>query len=317
MDIADYKKNPKTAYLASRFESFTKKIAETETLVREGGELGIVAAEELSRLEDERSATLKEMEAILAKSASAKEKDEPRELILEMRAGAGGAEASLFAATLADMYRRYAESQKWSFVTLDESKSELGGYKDATFEISGRGAYTALRNEAGVHRIQRVPATEKMGRIHTSTATVAVLPVREVLDVKIPESDLEMEFSRSGGAGGQNVNKVETAVRIIHKPTGIAVRCTNERSQLKNRQKALEILQAKLRILREEAEHGMESQARREQVGRGDRSEKIRTYNEIQDRVTDHRLKKSWHNIESIFQGNIGPILEEFRVEKV
>jgi len=317
MDIADYKKNPKTAYLASRFESFTKKIAETEALVREGGELGIVAAEELSRLEDERSATLKEMEAILAKSASAKEKDEPRELILEMRAGAGGAEASLFAATLADMYRRYAESQKWSFVTLDESKSELGGYKDATFEISGRGAYTALRNEAGVHRIQRVPATEKMGRIHTSTATVAVLPVREVLDVKIPESDLEMEFSRSGGAGGQNVNKVETAVRIIHKPTGIAVRCTNERSQLKNRQKALEILQAKLRILREEAEHGMESQARREQVGRGDRSEKIRTYNEIQDRVTDHRLKKSWHNIESIFQGNIGPILEEFRVEKV
>ena len=202
MDIADYKKNPKTAYLASRFESFTKKIAETEALVREGGELGIVAAEELSRLEDERSATLKEMEAILAKSASAKEKDEPRELILEMRAGAGGAEASLFAATLADMYRRYAESQKWSFVTLDESKSELGGYKDATFEISGRGAYTALRNEAGVHRIQRVPATEKMGSIHTSTATAAELLVRAELDVKFPESDLELDFSRTRVPGG-------------------------------------------------------------------------------------------------------------------
>lgn len=313
MDIEDYKKNPKTAYIAARLGALLEKIAETETLMREEGELGKIAAEELARLESERAAIFKEMESIAMKDRSAKE--DPRDLILEVRAGAGGAEASLFAGTLAGMYRKYAETQKWDFKVLDESRSELGGYKEATFEISGRGAYSALRNEAGVHRIQRVPATEKMGRIHTSTATIAVLPVREALDVKIPEREIEMEFSRSGGAGGQNVNKVETAVRIIHKPTGLAVRCQSERSQLKNRQKALEILQAKLHALREEAEHGVESVARREQVGRGDRSEKIRTYNELQDRVTDHRLKKSWHNIESIFQGNIDPILKEFRAE--
>ena len=295
MDIEDYKKNPKTAYLAASLGALLEKIAETETLTHEEGELGKIAVEELIRLESERAATLKKMEAIAAKDRSVKE--DPRDLILEVRAGAGGAEASLFASTLSDMYRKYAESQKWDFKVFDESKSELGGYKEATFEISGRGAYGALRSEAGVHRIQRVPATEKMGRIHTSTATVAVLPVRKTLDMKIPEREIEMEFSRSGGAGGQNVNKVETAVRIIHKPTGLAVRCQSERSQLKNRQKALEILQAKLHALREETEHGAESVARREQVGRGDRSEKIRTYNELQDRVTDHRLKKSWYNI--------------------
>src|SRR3989344_5165892 len=289
MDLEKYKNNPKTAYLLKTYQSLAD--------------------------EESKNLILAEMDR-LWEGAAVEENDElPNEIVLEVRAGAGGEEAALFAKKLAEMYMLYAGIKNWSTHILYESLSPLGGYKEVAVEIRGKGVFEDLRFETGVHRIQRVPETEKMGRVHTSTASVAILPIRKKTTLEIKPSDLEVEFSRAGGAGGQNVNKVETAVRIIHKPTGIAVRCTNERSQLKNRQKALEILQAKLRILREEAEHGMESQARREQVGRGDRSEKIRTYNEIQDRVTDHRLKKSWHNIESIFQGNIGPILEEFRVE--
>ena len=185
--------------------------------------------------------------------------------------------------------------------------------KEASFEISGEGVYKDLRFETGVHRIQRVPATEKMGRVHTSTASVAILPIRKKVSFEINPADLEMEFSRSGGAGGQNVNKVETAVRLIHKPTGLDVRCTSERSQAKNREKAMSILAAKLQARAEEEEAKKYAGVRKDQIGTADRSEKIRTYNVLQDRVTDHRIKESWHNIIGIFAGDIEAIIESLR----
>ncbi len=237
----------------------------------------------------------------------------PNEIVLEVRAGAGGEEASLFAKELAEMYTLYASLQGWGVSPLYSSESSLGGYKEAVLEIRGKDVYRKLRFETGVHRIQRVPETEKMGRVHTSTASVAILPIRTKTSIEIKPSDLEIETSRSGGAGGQNVNKVETAVRIIHKPTGIDVRSTAERSQLKNREKAMSILTAKLEAKKEEEESAKYSANRKSQIGTADRSEKIRTYNILQDRITDHRIKKSWHNIEKIMKGGIDPILDAMK----
>lgn len=237
----------------------------------------------------------------------------PNEIILEVRAGAGGEEAALFAKELADMYMLYAGLKGWIAQILYASESSLGGYKEAAIEIKGESVYEKLRFETGVHRIQRVPETEKMGRVHTSTASVAILPVRKKTTIEIKPTDLEIELSRSGGAGGQNVNKVETAVRIIHKPTGIDVRSTAERSQLKNREKAMSILTAKLEAKKEEEEAAKYSANRKNQIGTADRSEKIRTYNILQDRITDHRIKKSWHNIEKILKGEIDPILNAMK----
>src|SRR3989338_6997791 len=203
----------------------------------------------------------------------------PNEIVLEVRAGAGGDEASLFAWKLAHMYEKFAEAQGWQWKTNYESKSDLSGYKEASFEIKGKDAYRKLRYETGVHRVQRVPATEKNGRVHTSTASVAILPIRKKVNFEINPADLEMEYSRSGGKCGQNVNKVETAVRLIHKPTGIDVRSSNQRSQLANREKALSILTAKLAQMKEEEEAKKYAGERKGQIGTGDRSEKIRTYN--------------------------------------
>lgn len=227
----------------------------------------------------------------------------PNEIILEVRAGAGGEEAALFARELADMYTAYAKNQGWMVADIDK----------LAFEIKGKDVYEKLRFETGVHRIQRVPETEKMGRVHTSTASVAILPVRKKTTIEIKPSDLEIETSRSGGAGGQNVNKVETAVRIIHKPTGIDVRSTAQRNQLKNREMAMSILVAKLEAKKEEEEAAKYSANRKTQIGTADRSEKIRTYNILQDRVTDHRIKKSWHNIEKIFKGEIESIIDAMK----
>jgi len=232
------------------------------------------------------------------------------EIVLEVRAGAGGNEASLFAWELAHMYEKFAENQGWQWKVNYESKNDLNGYKEASFEVKGEDVFKKMRYETGVHRVQRIPATEKNGRVHTSTASVAVLPIRKKINFQINSADFETEYSRSGGKGGQNVNKVETAVRIIHKPTGLDVRSTNERSQLANREKAMMILTAKLQQLEEEKEANKHAGIRKNQIGTGDRSEKIRTYNFSQDRVTDHRIKKSWHNLPKIMEGNIEPIIE-------
>ena len=235
----------------------------------------------------------------------------PNEIVLEVRAGAGGDEASLFAWELAHMYEKFAEAQNWQWKVNYESKSDLNGYKEASFEIKGQSVYKKMRHETGVHRVQRVPATEKNGRVHTSTASVAVLPIRRKVNFEINPADIELEYSRSGGKGGQNVNKVETAVRVIHKPTGLDVRSTNERSQLANREKAMMILTNKLQQLEEEKEATKHADIRKGQIGTGDRSEKIRTYNFPQDRITDHLIKKSWHNLPKIMEGDISNIIAD------
>ncbi len=234
-------------------------------------------------------------------------------VILEIRAGAGGDEAAIFAGDLARMYQRYAARRGWGFATLDSNETSLGGYKTFIAEIKGENVYDALKNESGVHRVQRVPKTEKSGRVHTSTASVAVIPEVEAKLVDVNPNDLEVTFSRAGGPGGQNVNKVETAVRILHKPTGIVVSCREERSQNANREKALEILRAKLFELQREQAAGKVSEIRREQIGSAERAEKIRTYNFPEDRITDHRLGKKFHNIEKILDGDLEPIVKAFQ----
>ena len=303
-----YKNNKKTAFLASEYERLSKEGAGILEMSKEDVSMGELVQEELNSLNTQKESLLNQMESILKNDEV--EEEFPNEIILEVRAGAGGEEAALFAQMLAEMYGKYAESQGWSFSVVDESKSPLGGYKEASFEIRGKNVYKELRFETGVHRIQRVPETEKMGRVHTSTASVAILPIRKRTTIEIKPADIEIEFSRSGGAGGQNVNKVETAVRLIHKATGIDVRSTAERSQQKNRERAMSILIAKLQVLKDEEEAKKYSAERKEQVGTADRSEKIRTYNILQDRITDHRIKESWHNIEKILAGEIGPIVE-------
>lgn len=234
-------------------------------------------------------------------------------ILLEIRAGAGGDEASLFAGDLARMYQKYAVRKGWQFTTLDASESGAKGYKTLVAEMKGQGIYEAMKQESGVHRVQRVPATERQGRIHTSTASVAVLPIVEAKEVQVRDGDLEVTFSRAGGPGGQNVNKVETAVRILHKPTGIVVSCREERSQYANREKALEILRAKLFEAQREQAVGSVDQIRKEQVGSADRSEKIRTYNFPDDRITDHRIGKKWGNLERIIEGDLDKIVEAFK----
>ncbi len=233
-------------------------------------------------------------------------------IIIEIRAGAGGDEAAIFAGDLARMYQRYAAKRGWGFSVLDSNQTSLQGLKSLVAEMKGEGVYEAMRHESGVHRVQRIPKTEKSGRVHTSTASVAVLPIVEAKEVNISPSDLEVSFSRAGGPGGQNVNKVETAVRILHKPTGIVVASREERSQHANREKAMDVLRAKLYEIEQSKASGNVTEMRREQIGSADRSEKVRTYNFPDDRITDHRIGKKWHNIEKILDGDMDPIVKAF-----
>ena len=310
----ELKKNHKTSFLMGEIERIEQEI-ETVRVMAEDDSLRDMVREELGNLEAQYDGTVDQINAIIE---SEKEEEEfPNEIILEVRAGAGGDEASLFAFELAEMYERYVASLGFSWKKLDISESAVGGYKEATFEIRGRDIYRMLRYETGVHRVQRVPATEKNGRIHTSTASVAVLPIRKKTKFVINPADLEMEYSRSGGAGGQNVNKVETAVRLIHIPTGIDVRCTAERTQLGNRERAMAILTAKLEQMKEAEEAKKYAADRKNQIGTADRSEKIRTYNFPQDRVTDHRIRQSWSNIPGIMQGNIAKIIDALQKGEV
>jgi peptide chain release factor 1 len=307
-DIKKYKDNPRTAYLAETFERLVRDEEETRSMMGDNPEMQKLAEEELGDITKQKETLIKQMEENLA--VEEEEEKFPNEIILEVRAGAGGEEAALFAKMLADMYIGYAGLEGWGVKPVDESLSSLGGYKEASFEIRGQGVYEKLRFETGVHRIQRVPETEKSGRVHTSTASVAILPIRKKTTIEIKPTDIEIETSRSGGAGGQNVNKVETAVRIIHKATGIDVRSTSQRNQLKNREMAMSILIAKLQAKHDEEEEAKHSADRKSQVGTADRSEKIRTYNILQDRITDHRIKESWHNIEKVFEGYLNPIID-------
>lgn len=305
--LDELKKNHNTSYLAGILERLDKEELEVIELLSKDILMKDMVEGELKSIKEQRETTEKQIQDILDKEKIGEEI--ANEIVLEVRAGAGGDEASLFAWELAHMYELFCVIKGWQWKINYESKSELGGYKEASFEIKGKDVYSQMRYETGVHRVQRIPATEKNGRVHTSTASVAVLPIRKKVSFVINPADLEMEYSRSGGKGGQNVNKVETAVRLIHKPTGLDVRSTNERSQLANREKALMILTAKLEQLEEEKEAKKYAGTRKDQIGTGDRSEKIRTYNFSQDRVTDHRIKKSWHNLPKIMLGEINDII--------
>ncbi len=307
LNLEELKKNHQTSYLAGILERLNREEEEVREMLAGDDTLHEMAQTELESIQEQRDATEKQIQDILDKEKEAEEF--PNEIVLEVRAGAGGEEAALFAWELAHMYEKFSEMEGWQWKTNYESKNDIGGYREASFEIKGKDVFKKMRYETGVHRVQRIPATEKNGRVHTSTASIAILPIRQKVNFEINPADIEMEYSRSGGKGGQNVNKVETAVRLIHKPTGIDVRSTNQRSQLANREKAMQILTAKLQQLKEEEEAKKYSGERKSQIGTGDRSEKIRTYNFPQDRITDHRIKKSWHNLPKIMEGYFGDIV--------
>lgn len=306
--LQSFRENHKTQFIASQFDALMKQKEESAEMAVVDPEMAELAKEDIANVDPQLEAFYVQMGEII--EANKEEEVKPYGVVLEVRAGAGGDEAALFAEELANMYLGYAEIKGWPFSKESESRATSGGYKEGVFEIIHPKVYDAFRFETGVHRVQRIPVTEKAGRIHTSTASVAVLPMRKVPKFEIDPSDLQMEFSRSGGAGGQNVNKVETAVRLVHLPTGQEVRSQSERSQLKNREKAMALLTARLEAFFEEEEAKKHADVRKGQIGTGDRSEKIRTYNFPQDRITDHRIKQSWSNIPKIMSGDISSIIE-------
>jgi len=284
-------------------------IAENRSLLKTepaDSEFAQLAREEVTRLEAEEARLAKEVQRGLVPPEPA----DSRNTIIEIRAGAGGQESALFAADLYRMYTRYAEGRGWKVETMDSSYSDLGGYKEMIFEITGQDVYKRLKYESGVHRVQRVPATEAQGRIHTSTCTVAVLPEAEEVDVEIKPDELEISVCRASGPGGQGVNTTDSAVQIIHKPTGLIVRCADQRSQQKNKARALTVLRSRLLERRVTEENAKYAAQRKAQVGTGERNERIRTYNFPQNRVTDHRIELTLYNLPAVLEGDIDPIIE-------
>lgn len=288
--------------------SAQEKVASLQSLLREteDPELQRLAEEELVQAQQEEQTAHRRLLIALLPG----DENESRNTMLEIRAGTGGEEAALFAADLYRMYSRYAEKHGWRLIPMSLAPSDLGGLKEIIVEITGEGVYRQLRFESGVHRVQRVPATESQGRVHTSTATVAVLPEAEEVDVVLKPEELRIEVCRAGGPGGQGVNTTDSAVQILHIPTGLIVRCQEGRSQIKNREKAITILRTRLLAQKQQEERARLSSERRSLIGSGDRHEKIRTYNFPQDRVTDHRIPVTLHGLASVLEGNIEPLLE-------
>jgi peptide chain release factor 1 len=290
------------------YKATSKSLDETRAMLSGGldEDMRALVKQEIEKLELQQDRLLQELKlALLPKDAN-----DDKDIIMEIRAGAGGNEASLFAADLFRMYSRYAQSKGWEIDIIDSNEIGIGGFKEIIFEIKGKGAFSRLKYERGVHRVQRVPVTESSGRIHTSTATVAVLPQADEVEMSVSPDDLKIDFYHSRGAGGQNVNKVATAVRITHLPTGIVATCQDERSQLRNRTKAMSVLRARLLDLEQRKQEAEVTKQRRSQVGTGGRAEKIRTYNFPQDRVSDHRIGLTLHNLPRILEGELDELVD-------